>query len=96
MLTSQQLEVQQLAEEQMAVVLGLERASSAAELETQNVELVLEVAPVVVLAPAASTRGYVAGAGLPPEFVHSSCAPWYSSLPRQSTDGTMGTELSVA
>ena len=56
MLTSQQLEVQQLDEERTVIVPGLVHVASAVELETQEVELVLEVA---LLALVVGTRVWV-------------------------------------
>ena len=63
----------------MVVVPGLVHVASVAELETQEVELALEVA---LLAVAAGTQERVGVGVLPLELARSSCAPWRSSLPK--------------
>ena len=76
----------------MAVVPGLARAAPAAELEMQEVELALEVAPVAL---AVGTREQVAIGALSLKLAHSPCAPWCSLLPKQYADHTVGMVLSA-
>ena len=85
-LTSQRFVVQQLVVAQAAIA---SEPACIAELEKQGVELVLASAPVVVPVLAATARGCVVAAVLPPRPACSSSAPWCSSSSRQPTNRTV-------